>query len=416
MFHPGIGVCLNREFPFHSRFIPRNLVLSDLSSGLYTGNAGSQGSVISGFCWLVQCPHIHWLVPVSGSRRKGYIITRDTRTPVIDTYSRMIFLPFVVLICITVPVLAASNTILQGNTVFIGEQGLDISAALDGATQLAWFRPGSNPAVDVPSFIINVENPAGFYISPSDFASRTGNWFQWNGKAPAGPVAFIVEEPAIRLRVFDDTRDYEVRPGVTWVPTGDAVSFTLETNLYQMVQRPGVAGAIISIHVDGPGGLSFTKLTGPDGTENPLRTVVPSSPYNTGPIWDTGRSEYPSGTYELSADCNTNKMNDNYWAGSDTVTMLLQNYNPLLKTTTTTQETQYSPVTTPVTTVVTSAPITPVPATSNAPATPVVTRSPSTTTPMVPSTPGISPTPVPGFAVITALIGLSITALLIRRR
>lgn len=325
----------------------------------------------------------------------------------------MLFRVLLSLLCICVvvlvPVTAAGNTILQGNTVFIGEQGLDITAALDGAAQVAWFKAGSNPAVDVPSKVISVGNPAGFYINPSDFAGRTGNWFRWDGESPAGPVAFIVEEAAIRLRVFDDTRDYEVRPGVTWVPTGDAVSFTIETNLYQMTQRPGVAGAVIDIHVDGPGGLAFTKLTGPGGTETPLRTVVPSSPYNTGPIWDTGLSAYPPGTYELSADCNTNKMNDNYWAGSDTVTMLLQNYNPALKQTTPVTVQVSSAVPTAQRTPVTTAPVTTIPITT-------ITQTPVPATTEVSILPTTSPTAAPGFAGMTVLSGLCIGLLMLVRQ
>jgi hypothetical protein len=253
-----------------------------------------------------------------------------------------------------------------------------------------------------------VGNPASFYISPSDFVGKTGNWFQWNGRSPAGPIAFIVEEASIRIRVFDDTLGYEVRPGVTWVPTGDSVSFTIETNLYQMIQRPGVTGAVINIRVDGPGGLAYTRLTGPDGTVTPLRTVVDRSPYSTGPIWDTGLPEYPKGTYEISADCNTNKMNDNYWAGSDTVTMFLQNYNPLITPTT--------PGTVPTTS----------PATTGTTAPPTITQTPPPSTPVPVTTlqvttvttapPTISPTSAPGFAVITVMSGIFGAFLLISRR
>jgi hypothetical protein len=299
---------------------------------------------------------------------------------------RALVYPFAILaacILLVMPVSAASNTIMQGNTVFIGEQGLDISAALGGATQIAWFRPGSNPAVDVPSSVVNVGNPAS-------------------------PVAFVVEEATIRLRVFDATRGYEVRPGVTWVPTGDSVSFTIETNLYQMVQRPGVVGAVINIRVDGPGGLAYTRLTGPDGTSTPLRTVVDRSPYSTGPIWDTGLPEYPNGTYEMSADCNTNKMNDNYWAGSDTVTMLLQNFNPLI--------TPATPGTVPTTRPVTTATTMPPTVTgTSVPATSVpITTLPVTTVTTAPTT--VSPTTTPGFEVITALSGVLGAFLLIWRR
>ncbi|MDD1712791.1 MAG: DUF3821 domain-containing protein [Methanoregulaceae archaeon] len=312
-----------------------------------------------------------------------------------------------------IPASSAINTISQGNTVFIGEQGLDVSAAMGGATQVGWYRSGSSPSIDVPSTIINVGNPSSFYISPGDFSGKTGNWFRWTGAVPAGPVAFIVDDPAIRLRVFDDTANFEVRPGVTWVPTGDLVSFTIETNLYQMVQRPGVAGAPVTIRVEGPGGIEYTSLMGPSGTFSLRNIPVSSSPYSTGPVWNTRNPDYPKGNYSLWAECNANQINNNYGAESNTVTMLLQNFNPLITPTTPTTIPTPPLPTTAATTLptgtATSVPMTTVPVT-----TVPVTTLPSTSVTTEPLT--TSPTSTPGFMVITAMSGVIGAFLLIRRR
>jgi hypothetical protein len=36
------------------------------------------------------------------------------------------------------PVIAGINTIRPGDTVFIGEQGLDVTLAMEGDTQIGW--------------------------------------------------------------------------------------------------------------------------------------------------------------------------------------------------------------------------------------------------------------------------------------
>ncbi len=59
----------------------------------------------------------------------------------------------VVLVCVILfcagSVNAAINTISQGNTVFIGEEGLDISAAMGPDTQIGWWPPAADIARDL---------------------------------------------------------------------------------------------------------------------------------------------------------------------------------------------------------------------------------------------------------------------------
>lgn len=306
------------------------------------------------------------------------------------------------------PVSAAINTIPQGATVFIGEQGLDVTAATGTAPMIAWFSSGTSPAVDVPTKVINVGNPSSFYISPSDFGGRTGNWYRWTGANPAGAVAFLVEEPAITLRVFDETANFEIRPGVTWVPTGDLVGFGIETNLYVMNQRPGVSGAPVTIDAEGPTGVTYSSLIGPQGTYMLNDIPVGTSPFNTGPVWNTGNPDYPKGMYSFFAKCNANHMNDNYHAESDTVTLLMQSVNPLITPTTTrtTVPTTVPTIVTTVPTIVTTSPTT-IPVTSVPTTIPPVTTLPPTTPP---------PTTTPGSGVILVSGALAAGALLALRK
>jgi len=61
-----------------------------------------------------------------------------------------------VLLCgiVVFPASAALNTVTQGDTVFVGEQGLDITAALGGYSQIAWWAPGTNPQTEQPADVM----------------------------------------------------------------------------------------------------------------------------------------------------------------------------------------------------------------------------------------------------------------------
>jgi hypothetical protein len=218
----------------------------------------------------------------------------------------------------------------------------------------------------------------------------------------------LVEEPAITLRVFDVTANFEIRPGVTWVPTGDQVGFGIETNLYVMNQRPGVSGAPVTIVAEGPTGVTYSSLIGPQGTYMLNDIPVGTSPFNTGPVWNTGNPDYPKGTYSFYAKCNANHMDDNYHAESDTVTLLMQSVNPLITPSTTVTTVLTTPPSTMTTspTFVTTPPTT-IPVTSVPPTTIPVTTLPPTTPP---------PTTTPGSGVIPVSGALAAGALLMLRK
>ncbi|HPM61550.1 MAG TPA: DUF3821 domain-containing protein, partial [Methanoregulaceae archaeon] len=108
----------------------------------------------------------------------------------------LLIVPLVLLI---MPAGAVTNVISTGDQVFIGEEGLDVSAAVPvTAHQIAWFSPGSNPQTDVPAMIVPLGDKHDFYVSPSQFGHATGIWYSWNSTV-IGP-AFQVQCPALALR------------------------------------------------------------------------------------------------------------------------------------------------------------------------------------------------------------------------
>jgi len=308
------------------------------------------------------------------------------------------------------PVTAAINVIAPGNTVFIGEDGLDISGAVGGATRIGWWASGASITASSPDYSVPISNPANFYVSPTDFGSHTGSWYRLNSLGKQNGVAFIVVDPSLDLKVEDTTVDVDVTN--KWVPTGDSVRFKVETNLLSLTQRSGVTAVPVTIKVQSPDGAIYTSLIDSAGMSTSTDIQVTSIPYYTLSIWDTGRREtYTTGSYTLWAECNVNFMNDRYGEAGKTqsipISLLNQDQNPLLGT--------VSPTTTPtiqMTTTPTSLPPTVSPPLTTQITTISTTPAPTEiyeTTTTVPSqipSPAPTQTKSPGFEAILAIAAI----------
>jgi hypothetical protein len=313
------------------------------------------------------------------------------------------------------------STINPGNTVFIGEQGLDITAAMQSDTQIGWWASGAAISTSSPDQILPVSNPGSFSVAPSTFSAYTGNWYRLSSAGKADGIAFTVAGPQLSLRVEDTTVNVDVTN--TWVPTGDDIRFRIGTNLLSITQR-GVSSVPITIKVQSPNGGVYTALANSAGTTTSIVNIpVNTNDYYTASLWDTGASSlYPPGIYTIWAVCNVNSMNNNYnqigTTISQQVTLLNQNNNPLIVnpgyvTNPTTPVTTTITPTVPASTVmVTTIPVT----TTSAPATtittlpmttPVETVSPAT---IVATTAATTPKPTmsPGFDGV--LVALAATA------
>ena len=205
------------------------------------------------------------------------------------------------------PAAAAITDVPAGGTVFVGEQGLNITVTgIIPGGQIARFGAGGTIQTDAPSDVVVVSDPASFYVVPGTFGTATGAWYTWPGRE----LAFIVKDPSLQVRVINTRTGRE--PGSGFV-SGDPLGFRIETNLYSMAQRPGVTGAPVTVHVRDPTGAEFTSLMGPGGVMTSLVEIpVNSSVYETGPVWTTDTAHYRVGTYEVWADCNANRIRDNY--------------------------------------------------------------------------------------------------------
>jgi hypothetical protein len=315
----------------------------------------------------------------------------------------------IAILCTALPASAALNTVPQGGTVFVGEEGLDITATgVASGGQLVWFGE-KGKTTDVPAAVVTVGDAADFYVSAADFSSRIGPWYV----EPARTLAFYVKDPSLELRVSDESAGFLITPSVTWIPKGDAVSFRVTSSVWELSKRPGVTGAPVSIRLVGQDGVKYASVDG-YSLEN---VVLTASPFSTGAVWQTGKSEYPRGNYTAWVECNANRMMDNYPVEGKTrsapVTFLVQSVNPLITTTLTTAPTTAPATSMPAATTVTTVVTTSV-TTQGTTAPPVTTTATAPVTTSRTATPG--PTPAPGFEGILCLVGIAAAGLAWARR
>lgn len=306
---------------------------------------------------------------------------------------------------------APISTIAAGNTVFLGEEGLDVTAAMGGDSQIGWWASAASIATSSPSYTISVSNPTNFMITPTDFAGKLGVWYRLDSIGKADGAAFTVADPNLDLRVYDATVNVDATAN-GWITTGDEVEFRIMTNLYQIAQRSGVSSVPMRIYVQSPDGAEYSALLNKAGVSTPINEVpVAGSPYSTGAIWDTGRPDtYPPGTYRIWVECNVNSMKDNYPESGKTYTpswgLLDQERNPLIVsgTKTATPTTAATSAPTPTKTTVPPTTILTTVATPTTEATTIMTttQAPVATPPVTKKSPGFEA----GFACAGLIIAL----------
>jgi hypothetical protein len=227
------------------------------------------------------------------------------------------------------PAIALINTIPTGGTVFIGEQGLDITGPTGvSPSEIGWWASGADITTTSPDYKYSVSDPTKFYVSPSEFGTHTGSWYA----LPAKTLAFNVVDPKLEIRIEDTTVGVDVTG--KWVPTDDNIRFRIDTNLIPIAQRTG--SVPITIKVQDPSGGIYTSLLNSAGVPTSIVDIaVAATPYYTDSIWSTSqRTTYSPGTYIIWAECNVNSMNDNYNLAGKTVSqktsLLNQDQNPLI--------------------------------------------------------------------------------------
>ncbi len=244
----------------------------------------------------------------------------------------------IVLICLCLlagPAMAGAYTsIQQGGTIYIGEQGLNVTAALGGDTAIGWWASGAGIATSSPDSQMQVTSPSNFYVASSAFGQYVGTWYRLNSQGKPDGIAFVVADPSLAIRVIDTTVNIDVTN--KWIPRGDQAVFIIDSNLAPIFSRGSSTTEGITIYVQAPSGGTYSAILDSSGAAHQLGNIELYNPSYQPPLltWDTGNSQYVTGTYTIWAKCDINNMYDNYGIPGKTISqqtsLLDQEQNPLI--------------------------------------------------------------------------------------
>ena len=148
------------------------------------------------------------------------------------------------------PAAAASNgtIISQGATIFIGEQGLNLTHALNQAQasasvdqvptlqSIGWWASAAAITTTAPSQTVNLAGQyASFTVAQQNFVGYTGNWYLLTATGSAfqtggnPTLVVVVNDPALDIGVWDYNQATDVTG--TSVPQGENLGFTIKTNM-----------------------------------------------------------------------------------------------------------------------------------------------------------------------------------------
>ena len=178
----------------------------------------------------------------------------------------------------------------QGATVFIGEQGLDLTNAITSArggnpatwNTIGWWASAAQITTTPPTVSVDTTGRATqFTVTQSEFDGYTGQWYLVSGTTSyaVAPV-FNVKAPSLDITVRDPFQNDGADVSGKSVPTGSLLQFQVGTNMYTVLDGAlrypvyNVAGGgtnsdgYLDIVVKTESGAILTQLIG-NGTGQP---------------------------------------------------------------------------------------------------------------------------------------------------
>ena len=247
---------------------------------------------------------------------------------------KYVVLALIIIIIGSAPVAASTAKIAAGSPVYIGENNLDISSALNGCRTIAWWQEGANtsapPQKNMTLYEMNTVPDTIFHynISLENFAGYSGPWYCIDREPQA--VVFEVLEPQLDIKAWDLDHNEDVS-GKS-VPVSTHVTYRVDTNLYQALlplNRPNInpSDSFFTVVLTNPSGRAVSTIyTGNAG--NPKTQIlsfekqpfITGSPYywRNGEDWDhtargrSGEALYPLGTYTFTIDQDLSSMGQSY--------------------------------------------------------------------------------------------------------
>jgi len=267
---------------------------------------------------------------------------------------------------------STNSTIQKGATVFYGEQGLNITHALNQANNTAfggaylgddvainttyayvsWWASAAQIATTSPTITVPVgATPGNLYVLPSSFP-YTGTYYLTDsaGNRANGQTVsvFTVADPSLAVVIWD--ADQALNVNGQSVIQGENLTMRIDNNLYPAIdpslrlnssdlnilrRADGNANDTqyyLDVKVKTDAGNTLTSLFASPDTYNAAATVAltrqgptngqyllnanqQGKNWSTGAVDSTGQQAYPAGTYQVYAESYMNGMYDNYKSG-----------------------------------------------------------------------------------------------------
>ena len=241
-------------------------------------------------------------------------------------------------------------TINRSATVFIGEEGLNVSPALSSAQELVgsnstiigWWASPAEILGHPPTTTVDLAGrETDFLVSQVDFEGYEGSWYLVDPSTGLGcssggsPVLVLaVWSPHLDIRIWDADWATDLTGRSTAI--GENLTFRIETNMWSALDRlsrPDTMNntqGFITIKVRDEMGSLLNYLYRDNSTIQVLTNLsVSTSPWFWGGgvspgqnYWATDLLDrdhyhyYPQGTYTISAESSLNNMKNNYLSGS----------------------------------------------------------------------------------------------------
>ena len=242
--------------------------------------------------------------------------------------------------------------IQQGATLFIGEQGLNVTDALATAnaagvpgntayTTVGWWESAATITNQPPDVSINLGGRATYFtVTQFEFDGYEGQWYlvasDLNQRAKPGVGAvFNVKAPKLDISIRNPDQFDGADVSGTSVPIGTRLQFQIGTNMYTVqdpLLRNPVYGAGSGVNTSGyldikvkcDNGTTLTRLYDNQLSYTLIALNVTTQPYTWGRanlglgpgilyVWNT--STYPPGTYTVNVVSKLNNMQTNYLSG-----------------------------------------------------------------------------------------------------
>ncbi|WP_301663649.1 DUF3821 domain-containing protein [Methanoculleus frigidifontis] len=162
---------------------------------------------------------------------------------------------------------AAARTVSAGSTIYVGEEGLDLTAIDPGIVRLVHYSDFTAGAADN---MIDVPTANDFDLKAADVGGITGTYYAWSATGMIVPNAFIlVKEPSATLDVVLNNSRSDSVDGKT-VTRDTTLAFEIQNNVAGLYATPPIA--FMNIEVTTPCGGTLTLFGGQNLYNIPIQT------------------------------------------------------------------------------------------------------------------------------------------------